>query len=218
MNGVLNATQSSLSNLSLSYNSLSSKYNNTQLQLTSTESQLTSTQTDLSSANSRITKLESYIQTQNNTISVLQSQVTNLQSQLSSMQAQASTLQSQELQANNQASSLQSQITSQQNLLNLQNVITETNNQEVNAPAGAKTQLADFSAPYAGYLTISGTTSSSNTQITVTDTAGASSLTFNFGSGGTLYVPIVPGTIDILMSNSNLVNGMTATISITYTD
>jgi hypothetical protein len=45
---------------------------------------------------------------------------------------------------------------------------------------------------------------------------GYSNPKMSFGTGATLIIPILPGTIGVYFSNNNFVNSATATITVTY--
>jgi len=186
--------------LMLSYNSLQGQYQALNASYTNLQSQYSSLQS-------------SYASLQNQ-YSSLQSSYNSLQSQYSSLQSQYSSLQS-------QYSSLQSSYANLQSIANLQQTTTWVNAQTVSEGPGGDYYWS-FSAPYAGYVTV--TVSSSTTSNTWIEIFGTSSngIGYDTGeipivSGGTISYPVLPGTVYVEVGNNNLANGATETVAITYT-
>jgi len=181
-----------------------------------------------SSLNSKYTTLESNYSSLQSQYSSLQSQYSSLQSQYSSLQSQYSSLNSKYSSLQSQYSSLQSQYSSlQSNYSYLQSIArlsqTETfvNSQEINQPAGYYTYYT-FNISYAGYITVD--VSSSTTSNTWVEIVGYSSNGISYSSGqiavgysGTVSYPVLPGTVQVEIGNSNYINGATETVTITYT-
>ena len=185
-----------------------SKNNNTisslQSDNTSYKTQIASLQNQLSSANSQISSLQSQLSSGGSQVSNLQAQISSLQNQLDSATAQVTSLQ-------NQNSSLQS-------IVSLSQSATKANAVTINQSAGASTSIVTFTASYAGYIVVSGTSTTSNGYITVTDSFSnyPNYPGYVFGTGATRTIPILPGTVTVSFANSNLLNGATATITVTY--
>jgi DNA repair exonuclease SbcCD ATPase subunit len=159
-------------------------------QLGETEDDLTATQDQLESANSLIT--------------TLQSQVTTLESQVTTLE--------------NQVTPLQSQIDQLQEITDLSLYSTELDTVTIYQAANVYQNVVSFTADYAGYVVVSGTSSTFNTDIRVTDSFTGypyNEYLHHFGTGTTLKIPVLPGTITVYLSNTSPV-GLTATITVTY--
>jgi len=150
----------------------------------------------------------------NSKYTTLESNYTSLQSQYSSLQSQYSSLQS-------QFSSLNSQYSSMQSIVSLSQTETFVNSQEIHQPPGYYTYYT-FNISYAGYITVD--VSSSTISNTWVEIVGYSSNGISYSSGqiavgysGTVSYPVLPGTVQVEIGNSNFLNGATETVTITYT-
>jgi len=153
-----------------------------------------------SSLNSKYTTLES-------NYSSLQSQYSSLQSQYSSLQSQYSSLNSQYSSLQSQYSSLNSQYSYLQSIVSLSQTETFVNSQTISQPAGSYTYYT-FNINYAGYITVD--VLSSTTSNTWVDIVGYSSNGISYSSGqipvgssGTVSYPVLPGTVQVKIGNSN---------------
>jgi hypothetical protein len=91
---------------------------------------------------------------------------------------------------------------------------------------GQDFEIASFSVRYAGYLTINGTSTSSGFYVIVTDSFGGYPLDgyqYQFGSGTSLIVPVLPGQVTLYVGAPCGVLGCTlsggnysATLTVTY--
>jgi len=190
------------------------KYSSLNSQYSSLQSNYSSLQSGYSSLQSQYSSLQSQSSSMQSQYSSLQSQYSSLQSQYSSLQSQYSSLQS-------NYSSLQSQYSSLQSIVGLSQSTTEVNSQTISQGPGSYTYYT-FNIPYAGYFTVS--VSSSTTSNTWVEIIGSSSNGISYSSGqitvgysGTVSYPVLPGTVSIEVGNSNLFNGATETVTITYT-
>jgi len=105
--------------------------------------------------------------------------------------------------------------------VNLQRTTTWVNAQTVSQGAHSYTYWS-FSTSYAGYVTVtvfSSTTSNTWIEITGTSSNGITydSGPIRVGYGGTVSYPVLPGTVQVDVGNSNFINGATETVTITYT-
>ncbi|MBI4283704.1 MAG: hypothetical protein HY663_04460 [Chloroflexi bacterium] len=120
--------------------------------------------------------------------------------------------------ANALATSLQNQITSLQAITNLSASTALVSLASVNATASANATVASFTASYAGYLSISGNSSSASAYIAVTDSFIGypyNSNHYPFGTANvTLTIPVLPGTVAILFGVPS--DNATAIITATY--
>jgi DNA repair exonuclease SbcCD ATPase subunit len=209
----INARATSLQNEKSAFESqvasLKSELSSSQSNFQTTSSQL---QSQIASAKSQITSLQ-------NDVSSYQSQASSLQSQLLSTKAQISTLQDQLSSANDRISSLQSGISDLQNIVSLSKSTNIVNEKTINQSEGQSTSVASFAAQYAGYVVVSGTSTTSNGYLIVTDSFGDSPLNsfhYPFGTGATCTIPVLPGTVTVYFANSNSSGGATATLTVIY--
>ena len=154
----------------------------------------------------------------NSTITSLQSHVSTLQGQVSTFQGQVTSLQNQITSQKNEITSLQDQVTSLQGLLNLGVSTTVASQITINEEAFSETVVISFNASYAGYLVVTGTSTSNFTYLRVTGSFTGypyNKYEYPFGTRATFYIPILPGTVTIYLGNHNYV-GVTATLSIMY--
>ncbi len=190
-----------------------------QTQLSDANSQISSLQDQLAGANSQISSLQSQLSSANSQVSPLQAQLTSANAQVSSLQDQISPLQAQFESANAQIFSLQDQIRNLQSIVNLSQLTTQANSVTISQAAGELSTVVTFTANYAGYIVVSGTSNTSNGYIKVSDSFSAypySNYTYLFGTGTTFYIPVLPGTVSVSFGNTNPVNSATATISVVY--
>jgi len=144
-----------------------------------------------------------------------------LQSQYQALNASYTNLLSSYASLQSQYSSLQSSYNSLQSIANLQQATTVVDAQTVSQGAGGYYSWS-FSTSYAGYVTVTVSSSTtSNTWIEITGTS-SNGITYDSGQisvgyGETVYYPVLPGTVQVYVGNSNLVNGATETVTITYT-
>ncbi len=150
----------------------------------------------------------------------LQGQITQLQDQIASLQGQVNSDAS-------QINSLQGQVTTLQNELSLQVMTTEYQN-TIEGTDGQPTYLVSFTAQYAGYLEVTGTSNNQNLFFTASDSFSGyplASYQYAFGYGTTLYVPILPGQVTVYVSAPCGILGcflqggsFSATLTVSYYD
>jgi outer membrane murein-binding lipoprotein Lpp len=159
-------------------------------------------------------------------ISSLNIQITNFQIQISTLDWQITTLQNQISILNSQISSLNAQIVSLQNqvndlndTVNLAKSTVWVNDQTISLPASSYTSWT-CSASYAGYVSVwVQTSTTTNTYVRVIYTAYGVNYDqqIGVGTGGTAVFPLLPcSSIEIRVGNTNLINGATETVTITY--
>jgi len=206
--------QSQYSSLQSSYNSLHSQYSSFQSSYNSLQSQYQALQSSYASLQNQYSSLQSSYNSLQSQYQALQSSYASLQNQYSSLQSSYNSLQS-------QYQALQSSYASLQSIANLQQTTTWVNAQTVSEGPSSDYPWS-FSTSYAGYVTV--TVSSSTTSNTWIEIYGISSngITYNsyeisVGYSGTVYYPVLPGTVYVYVGNNNLVNGATETVTITYT-
>lgn len=129
--------------------------------------------------------------------------------------SQNASLHSQVSSLNSQISSLQSTISSQNEVLALSNSQPEATQVTINQDAGGTSQVASFTAQYAGQVKISGTSTTTAGYLIVSESNGFKQQ-YAFGTSNTVYVNIVPGNVTVAFGNTNFGNGATATLTVTY--
>jgi len=111
--------------------------------------------------------------------------------------------------------------------LNLENKTVLVSNQTVSEPAGSAYDF-NFDIQYAGYIEV--IVSSSTTSNTYVEISGTYSLLWpapnegwtyssgkiSVGTGGTVFFPVVPGTVTVAIGNTNALSGATETVTIVY--
>lgn len=120
----------------------------------------------------------------------------------------------------NEVNTLQSELQQDQNIINLQESQIIENDYTVNQPASQYSGIS-FYAQYAGYVIVdvqSSTTTKTQVYIVEnTNNAGQIvSQTYNIGSSGIVYFPVLPGQVTVYIGNSNFINGASETVTITY--
>ena len=109
----------------------------------------------------------------------------------------------------------------------LENETTLVSDYTVNQPAGSASALT-FNIPYAGYIEVmvlSSTTT--NTYVEISGTYSPSwaapntgwtysSGRISVGTSGTVFFPVVPGTVTVAVGNTNAFSGATETVTIVY--
>jgi len=169
----------------------------------------------------------------NSQYSTLQSQVADLQAQLDSLTAdyqnyiashtytnlEYNLLQSQIVSLQNQITSLQSQVNNLNNIVNLAGSTIWVNSQTISQPASSYTYWT-ASASYAGYISVyvqSSTTTNTYVEVVWSAYGVSYDNTITIGVSGTAVFPVLPASnIQIRVGNTNLINGATETVTVTY--
>jgi uncharacterized protein YlxW (UPF0749 family) len=191
--------------------SLNSQITSLENGLTTASSTIASLQGQLSSTQSQLTSANAQILSLGNDLSAGKSQIANLQSQVSSYQNQASSYQ-------NQVATLQSQNNDLQNIVNLAAYAAQASSVPISQAAGQMSPVTSFTANYAGYIVVSGSSSSGSGYVRVTDTYSSypyNSYNYSFSTSGSVFVPVLPGTITVYYGNTDAA-AVTATISVMY--
>lgn len=154
------------------------------------------------------------------------SQIESLNSQIATLggkpnpntSTQVSDLQTQIANLNSQISGLNSQINDLKSIVNLQKSESGISDQTVNQPANSYTSWK-ISASNAGYFVVN-VQSSTTTKTYVEVKYSAYGITYDnrvgVGSGGSASFPVLPANIEVDVGNTNLLNGATETVTITY--
>ncbi len=144
-------------------------------------------------------------------------QVRRLEVQVSNGGSDVSGLQNEVISLRSNLEGAQAQLSSLEKIVSLSLSSTPANSVTINQSAGQSTQVTSFTAQYAGYIVVSGTTTTTKGFIRVSGTfAGYPGYTQDFASGATLVIPVLPGTVTVHFGNNNALNGASATISVKY--
>jgi len=155
----------------------------------------------------------SIISGKDDTIASLNSQIAEKDDTISYMHSDMDTQYS-------QISSLLLQVGDLGNIVNLTTSTVWISHETISQPAASYTHWT-FSASYAGYVSVWVLTSINTTNVYIRVIYAAYGVNFNqqidVGASGTAVFPILPSSsIEIRVSNSNLINGATETVRITY--
>jgi hypothetical protein len=122
---------------------------------------------------------------------------------------------------NTDYNSLQAEVTDLTNTVNLAKSTVWTSSQTVSQTAGNYTSWY-FQPSYAGYVLVNVTSSTtSNTYAeAIQSTHGSHPVVYDdsitVGTGGIAVFPTLPGSIQVRVGNTNLSDGATETVTITY--
>jgi hypothetical protein len=195
-----------------SYDAAVNKADELENQLSETSGQLSMVQTALAAAQDDIKSYQSEI-------SSMQDEITNYESQVADYKSQITPLQSQLEIANNQAIGLQNQIDRFVEIVHLSRYSTEADAVTITMATSAKASVVSFHADYAGYIVISGTSSTFYGVIFVEESFDGypfDDYQYDFGKGATLVVPVLPGTITVYFAATLWSGLISATITVDY--
>jgi predicted nucleic acid-binding Zn-ribbon protein len=191
-----------------------------QSKLDSVNSQTTSLQSQLISANDQVSSLKNQLTSSNSQISSLQVQLADANSQISTLKGQVTAVTSQSYISNLQAQldTANAQIASNQKMLSLMAWTNIIDNSPFQMNSGQEVQVASFSASYAGYIVIKGRSSTISSYLrSENNFSGSTLLNRNaFRTGDAIIVPILPGTINIYLGNTDSSGNPTANLTIVY--
>jgi predicted nucleic acid-binding Zn-ribbon protein len=191
-----------------------------QSKLDSANSQSTALQSQLTSANDQVSSLKNQLTSSNAQISSLQGQLADANSQISSLKSQVTAVTSESYISNLQAKLdvANAQITSNQTMLSLMAWTNLIDNAPFQMNSGQEMQVASFSAGYAGYIAIKGRSSTASSYIRSENIfSGSPLLNRNaFRTGDTVIIPVLPGTINIYLGNTDPSGNPTANLTIVY--
>jgi uncharacterized coiled-coil protein SlyX len=162
------------------------------------------------SGNQNNQSLEEQVSSLNTQISTLQNQISNLNSALSDYEMQLYDYEE-------HIAALTNQIIDYNNIIDLKESHVILDNQTYTQNATTVTTLFNETVSYAGYFEIQVESTSDTTYIQMSYTHNNLSFdqTITVGTNGTAYFPILPGTIETLLGNTDTKTN-TATITITY--
>jgi hypothetical protein len=114
--------------------------------------------------------------------------------------------------------SLQNQVNSLNAIVNLQEVTMWENETTISQDAGAAS-AAGYVADYAGYVLVNvkfSTTANTSVQVMYISHGVDYAYAISVGSGGTAVFPVLPGTITVMVGNTNLLYSATEIVTILY--
>jgi hypothetical protein len=137
---------------------------------------------------------------------------------ISKKDEEISSLQNKIAPAQEQFTALQTRMTEARDILNLSLSSVEAKEVSINQPGGQSSQVVSFQAKYAGYVVISGKSTSSNGLVNVTNQTADQKFTnpYTFYSDNEQTVPVLPGTVTVDFTNVNILNGATTTLTVVY--
>jgi hypothetical protein len=163
---------------------------------------------------SQMTEKDNTISSLNSTISSLNRQVQAFQNAIAQLQSQSST----SANASQEIAYLNSQILALNSILYLNESGLLVNHQSINQAAGANTTVYNNVPYFAGYVSIDVQSNSTTTYVEVI----YSSYGVNYdnsvivGTSGTAAFPVLPGSVEIRVGNTEAVDSVTATVTATY--
>lgn len=221
--------QSQLSSANSQVSSLTSQISTIESNLVADETKISQFNEALTSANSQISELSQQLNTANSKISTilndtasLSNKNTTLQSLMTSLQNSLDSIQTQLTSSQSAITTLQSQVSTQQSTINALTTqinipITLFSLLYVSETANTYKLVHSFTPTYTGYITISGTSSSSTTYILIRNNDTGISNTYNFGTSRTFYVQLAANdNYSIYLGNSIPSGTVTAILSATY--
>ncbi len=193
--------------------SLDAKVAGLQSTLNTANSDISALKTSLSSASAQITSLQGDLATQTSKLASLQTQLGAANSQIASAAARLNDDESKLASLDSQLASVNSQISSLQDQINTLNnrlyTLSTSGTQilgstTIAASSGAPAVVASFTASDAGYVTISGYSTSSTGYVYAVNSTYGNSSTYAFQtSATTVTIPIQPGTIYVYFGTAD---------------
>ncbi len=197
---------------------------NTQIALLTRD--VSGNQSQVSSLQSQLAAVDSQLKTLQNQASSSQSLVTSLQNQLATYKSQNDSLQGKIALSDSQITNFQSQIASLQNannelnsILNLSKFSVKANALTIYQNASASSLVASFPADYAGYIVVTGASTTATGYLTVTNSFSGypyNNYDYYFGANSTVLIPVLPGVVSVYFGNHNVTGPVSATLTVTY--
>ncbi len=161
-----------------------------------TSNQMSAKTNEAAELSQQVRRLEGQVTTGGSDVSSLQGQIEGLRRNFEGAQAQLSSL---------------------ERIVSLSMSTTPASSVAINQSAGQTSEVTSFTASYAGYIVVSGTSTTTKGFIRVSGTfSGYPTYTQEFVTGAKLYVPVLPGVVTVYFGNDNTMNGASATISVQY--
>jgi TolA-binding protein len=159
------------------------------------------------------------------TIADLQQQLTNRTNTIATLNAQIASLQNQlnnvnhnNTQYEEEIAELEEQIQEYINILHLNKTATLVNNQTLTQNPNSTLVVWNDDLYYAGYAKVTVESSSNTTYVQVIYNYGNVhyNQTVTVGASGTVYFPVLPSEVGIIIGNNESTNDVTATVTATY--
>lgn len=227
LNNQLSARQGQLSVAGTQVASLQSQLAARDYQLSVARSQLSAAGSEVSALKSELASYQSRVSALQGEMAAGQSRITSLQAEIAAGKDQVSRLQDQlaaagaaditALQA--RVSSLEIQNRELTEIVNLKKVAVKADFLGIEQQAGHPFSILPFTVDYAGYIVIGGQSSTPDAYITlINDFPGYpyNEYRYHLGTGATLTIPVLPGTVTVQYHNANPNAPSTGVISIRY--
>ena len=168
-------------------------------------------------ANGNSADLKAQLATKDNTISQLQGNNTALRSQLAQI-PDTSVYTDQIASLNAQLSDLNDTASTYYNIALIKSSDVLISQQPITQDANTTTQVFGDEIYYAGYVIIQATASANTTFAEVSYSAGGTNFDYSqiIGASGSAMFPVLPGTLQINIGNTNQTDANTVTVSATY--
>jgi cell division protein FtsL len=165
-----------------------------------------------------VNNLQSQMTEKDNTISSLNSQISDLNNSLNQISNSTSNKDTQIAALNSQVADLNSQISSLTNILYLNASAFLVYNQGVTQDPNASTTVFIDMLNYAGYVSVDVQSNSTTTYVEVIYSSHGVNYDNNMtvGTSGTAAFPVLRGTVEIRVGNTDTVDSVNATVTATY--
>jgi septal ring factor EnvC (AmiA/AmiB activator) len=217
LDGNLSTANQQISTLKSQLGSDETAISSLKQQLTSAGTQITALQDQVTSVNSQIANLNTQTNANITQISSISNQISSINSQLATLSSSLSSLTTSLTDLQSTVASLSTEVDNLTSTSWYSHSTTLASSQSLSQGYGEQTLFATFFANYAGYLYISGTSTSSTSYITVKNTTSGTLNSYTFGTGTTVSAPIQAGAIEIYFGNSASSGSVTAVLSVVYT-
>jgi TolA-binding protein len=180
--------------------------------------QLALTQGRLDAATSKISSLEADVRHNLSQIALLRGDVAEKAAEIASLNQLVSEKVTQITSLQRQVSSLRGRVNELQSIVDLSEQTTIAS-RHIAQEAGEASLVTTFVADYAGYITISGTTTATEgyVQVLSSHTAyPANNQTYAFGPLETLNIPVLPGTTAVYFGNADDSGDVAAQLAVVY--
>jgi len=196
------------------------------------ESTIASLRSQIENLRSRVKELESTVNLKDSTIASLRSQITEKDDTISSLNSQIAGLRSRVKELESTVNELRSRVSDLEventnlrvlvnklwSIIDLKESTVWVDRETVSQPAGWYTYWT-FNAPYAGYVVVqvhSSTTENTYVRVMWSSHGAYYDHSITVGASGTAVFPVLPGSIEIRVGNTNLFGGATETVTIIY--
>jgi peptidoglycan hydrolase CwlO-like protein len=186
-----------------------------QVELATATEQLTSLVNQINNVALQISSLNNEVTLDRTAISTITTQLSSITTELSALSATTASLQS-------KLTSLESKVNSLKATVDkLTTPVTHSvvlfSSQLISQAFGTQSLLYNLTTPYAGYISITGTSSSSTAYIRVTNNNTGYTSYYPFGTGNAVNVAVSAGQrYSLYFGNSDAVGTVTATLSAVY--